>query len=45
MVKGLETFRNFFIARYATADIDTSALGVAIDANEIRQRLALCFGF
>ena len=34
-----------FIAQYASADIDTSSLGVAIDADEIKQRLALCFGF
>lgn len=33
-----------FLAKYATAEIDTTALGVAIDANEIRQRLARCFG-
>ena len=33
-----------FLAKYDTAEIDTSALGVAIDADEIRQRLALCFG-
>ena len=33
-----------FLAQYATTDIDVSALGVAIDADEIRQRLTLCFG-
>ena len=32
-----------FLAKYATAEIDTSALGIAINAEEIRQRLAHCF--
>ena len=33
-----------FMARYADADIDVSALGVPVTGDEIKRRLAICFG-
>ena len=33
-----------FMARYADADIDVSALGVPVSGEEIKRRLAICFG-
>lgn len=33
-----------FMARYADADIDVSALGVPVTGDEIKHRLAICFG-
>ena len=33
-----------FMARYADADIDVSALGVPVSGEEIKRRLSVCFG-
>ena len=33
-----------FMARYADVDIDVSALGVPVSGEEIKRRLAICFG-
>ena len=33
-----------FMARYADADIDVSALGVPVSGEEIKRRLTICFG-
>ena len=33
-----------FMARYADADIDASALGVPVSGEEIKRRLEVCFG-
>ena len=33
-----------FMARYADSDIDVSALGVPVSGEEIKRRLAICFG-
>ena len=33
-----------FMARYADADLDVSALGVAVTGDEIKRRIVVCFG-
>ena len=33
-----------FMARYADADIDVSALGVPVTGDEIKRRIVVCFG-
>ena len=42
MVRGLDIRE--FMARYADAEVDVSALGVPLNAADVKQRLVECLG-